>query len=285
MRKMSVPVLSALLWFSFLQSATHAQTPKGGITLTARITPTAARPEPVRQFTFYVLTRSFSDVSSDVAGQNVLPPRDEFIDGLKVSPELKSWLKAHEILDLSTPGLDKVVTPDDIIKVPEFLLAYQHSNSGGVTDGIPKPKYKDADKIDRPAKYEKDHSDYLSALKHFIQLHPDSISGMELELIAVNPQTKWARIDSDHAKMVQRLAPDTAQTKYLVGKLDTDLDGHASIDGLLPGNYWISSLNLDADAGDARLRWDVPVTIEAGRSTRIELTNLNAIDARAASAP
>jgi hypothetical protein len=285
MRKMSVPLLSVLLCFSFLHSVTHAQTPKGGITLTARITPTAARPEPVRQFTFYVLTRSFSDVSSDVAGQNVLPPRDEFIDGLKVSPELKAWLKAHEILDLSTPGLDKVVTPDDIIKVPEFLLAYQHSNSGGVTDGIPKPKYKDADKIDHPAKYEKDHSDYLSALKHFIQLHPDSISGMELELIAVNPQTKWARIDSDHAKMVQRLAPDTAQTKYLVGKLDTDLDGHASIEGLLPGNYWISSLNLDADAGDARLRWDVPVTIEAGRSTRIELTNLNAIDARAASAP
>jgi len=38
-------------------------------------------------------------------------------------------------------------------------------------------------------------------------------------------------------------------------------------------------LNLDAGAGDAKLRWDVPVTIQSGRSTRVELTNLNAIDA------
>jgi len=45
------------------------------------------------------------------------------------------------------------------------------------------------------------------------------------------------------------------------------------------GNYWVSTLNLDAGAGDARLRWDVPVTIQNGRSTRVELTNLNAIDA------
>ena len=41
----------------------------------------------------------------------------------------------------------------------------------------------------------------------------------------------------------------------------------------------MSTLNLDAGAGDARLRWDVPVTIQNGRSTRVELTNLNAIDA------
>jgi hypothetical protein len=49
------------------------------------------------------------------------------------------------------------------------------------------------------------------------------------------------------------------------------------------GQYWVSTLNLDAGAGDARLRWDVPVKIQDGRSTRIELTNLNAIDVRATS--
>jgi hypothetical protein len=76
-----------------------------------------------------------------------------------------------------------------------------------------------------------------------------------------------------------------AQTKYLVGKVDTDLDGHAALAGLPPGNYWISSLNLDADAGDARLRWNVPVAIAAGRTTRIELTNLNATDAHSVSTP
>jgi len=285
MRKISVPLLAAALCSALLATAALAQTEKGGIELTARITPTAARPEPVRQFTFYVLTRSYTDVSHDVADQNILPARDAFIDGLKVSPELKKWLKAHEILDLTMPGLDKAVTADDIITVPEFLLAYQHSNSGGVTNGIPKPRYKEVDKTDHPDKYEKDHADYLSALKHYIQGHPETTSGMELELTAINPQDKWARITSDQRKAVARLAPDVAQTKYLVAKTDTDLEGHATIVSLPPGNYWISSLNLDADAGDARLRWDVPVTITPGRTTRVDLTNLNATDAHSAATP
>ena len=55
--------------------------------------------------------------------------------------------------------------------------------------------------------------------------------------------------------------------------------------GLRAGNYWVTSMNLDADAGDTRLRWDVPFTIQGGQTTQVELTNLNAIDSRAASAP
>jgi len=106
-----------------------------------------------------------------------------------------------------------------------------------------------------------------------------TISGVELEFTGINPQTKWARIISDQQKAILRAAPEIAQTKYLVAKTDTDLDGHASFAGLLPGNYWISTLNFDADAGDARLRWDVPVAVEAGHTTRVELTNLNGIDA------
>jgi hypothetical protein len=215
----------------------------------------------------------------------VLPPREEFIDTLKVSKELKAWLKAHEILDLTIPELDKMLTPDDIINTPEFLLAYQHSNSGGVTNGIPKPKYKEADKTDHPEKYEKDKQAYYTALKKFIQSNPTTVSGVELELDAVNPQRKWALLTSNQKKRVQKLAPELAQTKYLAAKVDTDLEGHAFLRELPPGNYWISSLNLDANAGDARVRWDVPVTIQAGQAFRIELTNLNATDTLAASAP
>jgi hypothetical protein len=285
MRKTTVSLISALLCVAFCSPALRAQSDKGAIELTARVTPTAARPEPVRQFTFYILSRSYTNVATDVASQNILPSRDEFIDTLKVSKELKAWLKAHDVLDLTTPELDKSITADDIIEVPEFLLAYQHSNSGGVTNGIPKPKYKDADKTEHPDKYKKEYQEYLDALKHFIKGNPATVSGIELELTAINPQTKWARLGSEQRRNVQRLAPDVAQTKYLVAKLDTDLDGHAALAGLPPGNYWISSLNLDADAGDARLRWDVPVAIEAGRTTRVELTNLNATDAHSVSAP
>lgn len=285
MRTTLVFLLVAFLWAGGIASESNAQTSTGRLQFTAKITPTAARPEPVRQFTFYILTKSYMDVSKEVEAGDAIPSRDQFIDDLKVSAELKKWLKAHEIMDLTMPGLDKALTPDEIINTPEFLAAYQRANSGGVTDGIPKPKYKEADKAEHPEKYAKQQQEYLAALKKFIQARPETISGMELELESVNPQRKWAQIASDHSKRVRRLAPDVAQTKYLVGKADTDLDGQAALPALPAGNYWISSLSLDVDAGDTRLRWDVPVVIQAGQLTRVELSNLNAIDARAASAP
>jgi hypothetical protein len=259
--------------------ATRALAQNGTIDLTARITPTSARPEPVRQFTFYVLTKSYTEITKDVEAEEALPPRDKFIDGLKISPELKAWLRAHDVLDLTSPTMDHMVTPDEIIHVPEFLLAYQRSNSGGVTHGIPKPKYTDADKTQNPDRYQKMHDEYLAALKKFIQAHPESVSGMELELIGVNPQAQWSQIQAEHKNRVRRLAPEVAQTKYLVTQTDTDLDGHASVPNLPAGNYWITSLHQEAGAGDALLRWDVPVSVQGGRTTRIELTNLNAIDA------
>jgi hypothetical protein len=86
-------------------------------------------------------------------------------------------------------------------------------------------------------------------------------------------------------KRVQKLAPEVAQTKYLAAQVDTDLEGHAFVRNLAAGKYWISSLNLDANAGDARVRWDVPVTIEAGQTLRIELSNLNSTDTLAALTP
>lgn len=263
----------------------RAQNSAGTLDITARITPTAARPEPVRQFTFYILTKSYADIAKEIEEGDVVPPRDEFIEGLKVSKELKTWLKAHDTLDLTIPELDKMLTPDDIIHTPEFLVAYQHSNSGGVTNGIPKPKYKEADKADHPEKYEKDKQAYYTALKKFIQTNPSTVSGVELELDGVNPQRKWALITSSQKRRVQKMAPEIAQTKYLAAKVETDLEGHAFLRELAPGNYWISSLNLDANAGDARVRWDVPVTIQAGQAFRIELTNLNAADTMAAATP
>jgi hypothetical protein len=278
----SLAVLAVLVCFAH---TAQAQSSAATLDITARITPTAARPEPVRQFMFYILTKSYADIAKEVEAGDVVPPRDDFIDELKVSKELKTWLKAHDILDLSTPELDKMLTPDDILHTPEFLLAYQHTNSGGVTQGLPKPKFKETDKTDHPEKYEKEKEAYYTALKKFIQANPATVSGVELELDGVNPQRKWALITSNQKRRVQKLAPEIAQTKYLAAKVETDLEGHAFLRELAPGNYWISSLNLDANAGDARVRWDVPVTIQAGQAFRIELTNLNAADTMAAATP
>jgi uncharacterized protein YnzC (UPF0291/DUF896 family) len=280
-RKIPAFVLAGAL---SIAACAYAQSDSGALELIARITPTGARPEPVRQFTFYVLTKSYSEIVKEVEDQDPIPPRNEFIESLKVSPQLRAWLKGHDTLDLTEPELDKLLTPDDILNIPEFLLAYQRSNSGGVTEGLPKPKYTEADKTERPEKYEKLRQDYLVSLRKFIRSRPETVSGVELELDGVNPQRKWAALQNDRRKRVQRVAPDVAQLKFLAAKADTDLEGRASLSGLVPGDYWISSLNLDADAGDMRVRWDVPVKIARGKTVRVELSNLNSFDARS-SAP
>ncbi len=280
MRKAAVFIMSVAIGALSFVCEARVQGDSGALEITARITPTAARPEPVRQFTFYILTKSYSDIVKEVEEKDPVPSRDQFIDELKVSPELRAWLKDHDTLDLTEPDLDKLLTPEDILNVPEFLLAYQRSNSGGVTEGLPRQKYTEIDKTKYPEKYEKLRQDYLAALKKFIRLHPQTISGVELELEGVNPHRKWAVLQNDRRKRVQRMAPEVAQLKFLASKADTDLEGRAFLSGLAPGEYWISTLNLDADAGDMRVRWDVPVKIERAKTVRVELSNLNSIDTR-----
>jgi hypothetical protein len=274
----AVAMATCGLWLTE-RSAAQAASATGTLEFTARITPTGARAEPVRQFTFYLLTKSYTQIVKEVEEKEGAISRDAFIDDLNISPQLRAWLKSHDIMDLSSVDLDKSISPDDIIHVPEFLLAYQHANAGGVTPGLPQPKYVEADKTAHPEKYEKQRQDYLAALKKFVESRPETVSGVELELESVNPQRKWAAVQSERRRRVQRAAPDVAQIQYLAAKVDTDLDGQAAIAGVAPGKYWISSLDLDAGAGDVRLRWDVPVTVEAGKTTRIELMNLNSIDA------
>src|SRR5580692_5623027 len=218
----SLAMLAVLVCFAH---TAQAQSSAATLDITARITPTAARPEPVRQFMFYILTKSYTEIAKEVEEGDAVPPRDEFIEGLKVSKELKTWLKAHETLDLTIPDLDKMLTADDILHTPEFLTAYQQTNGGGVTSGMPKPKFKEADKTEHPEKYEKDKQAYYAALKKFIQANPSTVSGVELELDAVNPQRKWSVLQSNHKKRVQKLAPEVAQTRYLAAKVDTDLEG------------------------------------------------------------
>src|SRR5215467_11679518 len=269
-----------LIAFLLLAAAgrTQAQAAGGSLDISAQVRPTDAKPEPVRSFTFYLLTRSYEDIVKDISERDAPPPRDKFIDDLKISPEMREWLHKHDVMDLTMPDVDKLFTPDDVLHVPEFLLAYQRSNSGGVTNGIPVPKYREMDKTENPARYEKQHQEYLNALKKFLGSRPETMSGMELELDGVNPSRKWAEVQNTHRRRVQQMAPAEAQTKYLAAKADTDLEGHASVAGLAPGNYWLSTLALAASAGDARLRWDVPLKISAGQTLRIELTNLNATD-------
>jgi hypothetical protein len=270
--------LSLLILFcSFLSlgQASFGQGATGTLELTARIAPTGARPEPVRQFTFCILTKSYADILKEAAEQFPLAEREEFISNLKISPELKAWMKQHSIIDLTAPDVDKLITPDDVMNIPEFFAGYERSNSGGVTNGLPMPKYKESDAEANPTKYFKLRQDYMSATKKFVESHPSTISGMETELGAVNPKYKWDKALQEHNQKVAQLAPDLAQTKYLAAKGDTDLDGNLVIRGLPPGNYWVSSLGLDAASGDRRLIWDVSVAVHSGAPTQLILSNIN----------
>jgi hypothetical protein len=78
-----------------------AQNVTGTLNITARVTPTAAKPEPVRDFTFYVLTKSYDNIVKEIDERDGPPAREKFIDGLKISPELRAWLHKHDVIDLT----------------------------------------------------------------------------------------------------------------------------------------------------------------------------------------
>src|SRR5260370_8855628 len=67
----------------------------GSIEFTAQVAPTDGRPEPVRQLTFYLLRKSLDDIRQE-AFQLELPPNlHKSLDGLTVSPKLKSWMNKN----------------------------------------------------------------------------------------------------------------------------------------------------------------------------------------------
>ena len=239
----------------------------------------------MREFTLNVMTKRYAEILKEVDAVDPLPTREHYIANLKCSPELKTWLIAHDVLDLTSPDLDQVLTTDDIMNVPEFFAAYERTNSGGVTRGLPRPSYRESDSNSNAAKYKKQRDEFLAATRKFIETHPSTVQGTELELAGVNPKYGWDKLQAEHKRRVAQGAPDTAQLKYLAGKVETDLEGRALITGLAPGNYWVSSLGMDAAAGDRRLVWDVPAKVQAGQTTHLELTNLNATDFRTTAAP
>lgn len=278
----SLVLLAALPFFA---SSLASQPGTGAIDLSARIAPTGAHPEPVRQFTLYILTKSYGDIKKEIEAQNALPTLDEFVDKWPCSPELKKWMKAHQVVDLTSPDIDQLFTVDDIMNTPEFFAAYERSNSGGVTKGLPQPKYREADKQSNPDRYQKQKDEFLAATRKFIETNSYTIQGMELELTGINPKPAWEKIHNERDRKVAQLAPDTAQLKYLAAKVDTDLDGHALVSGLPPGIYWVSSLGAEASSGDRHVTWDVAVKVLPGQTTHVELTNLNSVETRRVSTP
>ena len=248
----------------------------GRIDFTARVAPTGGRPEPVRQLTFYLLSKSLGDIRGEALQQEPAPDLDKFVDALTVSPELKSWMKKHRSVNLSGAEFTKSLTPDDIVDIPELYDAYMKRNLGFKGVGFPKAKFKEKERESNPEKYKQEKDEYSAALRKFIGAVPESVQGIDIDLTDKNPSATWEHLRDVQKQRLETRVTELAQQHYLAGQTDTDLDGRGSFAGIAPGAYWISMIGIQAISGDVRLRWDLPVAVRPGETTRVELSNLNA---------
>jgi len=248
----------------------------GSVEFTAQVAPTDGRPEPVRQLTFYLLRKSLDDIRQEALQLEAPPDLDKFVDGLTVSPKLKAWMKKNRTAQLSGTDFIKLLTADDIVETPEFYNAYILSNSGYEGTGFPKPKFKLKDQASNPEKFNEAKTDYKEAVRKFIGMTPESIQGIDANLVEINPSAKWEQLMAEQRRRLEKRTLELAQTRYLVAQTDTNLDGRGFFAGLAPGGYWIDILGMQAVSGDVRLRWDFPVTVRPGESTHVALSNFNA---------
>jgi hypothetical protein len=254
-----------------------AQTATGTVEFVARITPASGVEEPVRGMPFYLLSRSFQDIGREAAANYPKPDMDAFIDKLGVSKELKAWMKKNHTVTLSGEDLINRLKVPDVMDIPEFYDAYMRRNAGDEAFNFPKPKFKVTDKTKDPAKYEKLSKEYNEAVRKFMTDNPQSMDGMDLNLVKVDPSQKWEELSKKRTPEIQRQTLDVAQSRYLVARAQTDLEGQGLLRGIAPGTYWLTTLAVTASVGDARLQWDVPVAVRAGATASVALTNSNAI--------
>jgi hypothetical protein len=272
--------VTALFAMSGAGVSAYPQPQTGSIDFVARATPSGGLDEPVRGFPFFLLSKSFDEITREAEAAYPKPDFDAEVDKLQVSKELKAWMKKNHMMQLSGEDFIKKLKPADIMGVPEFFEAYLDRNSGN-QNGFPRPKYKPSDKAKDPAKYEKLRAEYIEAIRHYLEQVPDSIEGIDLSLTDVDPGHEWNQREAKRNRDIQRRAIDLAQSRYLVARAETDLQGEGVLRGIPAGTYWLSTLDVAASVGDARPRWDTAVTVGPGQQVRIMLSNVNAVETSA----
>ena len=277
MKRIAILAFPPLLALIAIAPCVLAQTSTGTVEFVARITPASGVEEPVRGMPFYLLSRSFQDIGKEAAANYPKPDMDTFIDKLGVSKELKAWMKKNHTVTLSGEDLINRLKVPDVMDMPEFYDAYMRRNAGDEAFNFPKPKFKVTDKTKDPAKYEKLSKEYNEAVRKFMTDNPQSMDGMDLNLVKVDPSQKWEELSKKRTPEIQRQTLDVAQSRYLVARAQTDLEGQGLLRGIAPGTYWLTTLAVTASVGDARLQWDVPVAVRAGATASVALTNSNAI--------
>jgi hypothetical protein len=257
--------------------APMAAAQSGSIDFVLRATPSGGVEEAVRGFPVYLLSKSFEEISKEVDAMHPQPDMDKFIDTLDGSKELKAWMKKNHWVQLTGEDFLGKLTATDIMGVPEFYAAYIQRSAGSSALDFPKAKFKPADKTKDPVKYEKMVQDYRQAVQHYIEANPQSKDGMDLELADKDASGKWKTLVTKRNPEIHREILELAESTYLVARTETNLEGQGSLAGIPPGNYWLSTLDVTADVGDVRARWDVPVAVRPGKPVQVILSNVNAV--------
>jgi len=273
-RALAIPLTLAVM-LPLLCGTVHAQT--GTIEFTVIVTPASGHPEPARGQMIYLLRQSFQETRKQAEVEEPKPDLDKFIEGLKLSPELKAWMKKMRTTTVMGGPFHTMLTPDDMIHVPEFLSAYVEANltEQRADVGFPKPKFRPQDKTKKPEKYEQDHKQYYEALRNYYEKNPQSADTIDVYLEKSDHSAEWDRLMDGWRKRVEERAIQDAQTREFLAKVETDLQGRGTF-RVQPGTYWLSTLAGYAVGSDLHLHWNVPLIVEAGLVTRVELSNVNA---------
>jgi hypothetical protein len=271
--------LFVCLCAGILCAATLARAQDGAIQFTATGTPSGGLQEPVRGFPFFLLSKSFQQIQADTEASDPKPDMNAFIAKLNVSPKLKAWMKKNHCVSLTGPDFIHKLTPADVLAVPEFHRAYMERNAGDQSIDFPKQKYKPSDEQKHPAKFQKESEEYRQTLLRYITVNPQTLDGIDLSLTDVDPGPRWNILLAQRTPEIKRRALDLAESKYLVARAQTDLQGQAVLQNIPPGQYWISTLDVAAEVGDVHLKWDVPVTVLPGQTASVALSNVNCVQA------
>jgi hypothetical protein len=240
-------------------------------------TPSGGRPEKVMRHPFYLLRASVGEIEEAARAQATPPDLNAFVDQLKVSPELREWMKRNQMVTTSGDDFLAALTPDDILDVPEFRHAYVTRNLIMVGLGFPKRKAKLTDREKNPAKWEESEKRYWEEVRSYVILHPESKQGMDEHLLDITAGTEWnVRLERHQQEIRQRFL-QLVQRDYLVAQAETDLEGRARMTEVSAGRYWLTNLYQTVRAGDVHLRWELPVELRPGQTHYLELTNANAL--------
>lgn len=265
--------------------APRAAAQVGSIEFAIHVSPSGGLEEPVRGFPVFLLSRSFEDIRKEADAAYPKENLDDFIAGLDVSKELKEWMTKNQWVTFSGVDFIKKLKPDDVMDIPEFYKAYLARNAGDQSAGFPEAKFKESDKEKDPAKYDKEKQKYKDAIHQYIEQIPESINGIDMNLQDIDPSRKWNEIEAKRSPQVQRRMTDLAQGKYLVARTETNLQGQGFFPNVSAGTYYLSTLDVPATVGDARPRWDLPLTVQPGQVSYAVLSNVNAVQDAARVSP